>query len=84
MVSDGVSRLADGSSLAGSTITVADAVARFVDGRPDRLPPAVRASSARAASVLGLRPPLSVGAAADLVVRVQGGRVEPLRLGPTD
>ncbi|MCM3521127.1 N-acetylglucosamine-6-phosphate deacetylase [Curtobacterium sp. P97] len=82
VVSDGVARLADCSSLAGSTITVADAVARFVDGRPDRLPAAVHASSARAASVLGLRPPLSVGSAADLVVIGPDGRIHPLPLGP--
>ncbi|RUQ09221.1 N-acetylglucosamine-6-phosphate deacetylase [Curtobacterium sp. HSID17257] len=83
VVADGVARLADGSSLAGSTITVADAVARFVDGRPDRLPTAVRASSARAASLIGLRPPLSVGAPADLVVAGRDGHVDPLPLGPT-
>ncbi len=83
VVADGVARLADGSSLAGSTITVADAVARFVDGRPDRLPTAVRASSARAASLIGLRPPLGVGAPADLVVAGRDGRVDPLPLGPT-
>lgn len=82
VVSDGVARLADGSSLAGSTITVADAVARFVDGRPDRLPSAVRASSVRAVSVLGLRPPLSVGAAADLVVLGPSGSAGPLPLAP--
>ncbi|PZF53875.1 N-acetylglucosamine-6-phosphate deacetylase [Curtobacterium sp. MCSS17_008] len=82
VVSEGVARLADGSSLAGSTITVADAVARFLDGRPDRLPAAVRASSARAAAVLGLRPRLGVGAAADLVVIGPSGSAGPLLLAP--
>jgi len=59
--------LADGSSLAGSTITVADAVRRLLDAGID-LPEIVAASAGRAARLLGAPAPLSVGAPADLVV----------------
>ncbi|PZE69796.1 N-acetylglucosamine-6-phosphate deacetylase [Curtobacterium sp. MCBD17_021] len=83
VVEGGVAMLADRSSLAGSTITVGDAVARVLaarpGGRPGRARPddvreAVAASSVRASAVLGLRPPLTVGAAADLVVLDPEGR----------
>ncbi|WNY33007.1 hypothetical protein Q9Q99_12205 [Curtobacterium flaccumfaciens] len=59
--------LADGSSLAGSTITVADAVRRLLDAGTD-LPEVVAASAARAARLLGAPAPLGVGAPADLLV----------------
>ncbi|PYY51719.1 N-acetylglucosamine-6-phosphate deacetylase [Curtobacterium sp. MCBD17_023] len=79
VVEGGVAMLADRSSLAGSTITVGDAVARVLAARPDSDRPghvreAVVASSVRASAVLGLRPPLTVGAAADLVVIDPAGR----------
>lgn len=61
VVEHGVAVLADGSSLAGSTIAVADAVARLLTaGVP--LAQVVAASSARAAALLGLPAPLTVGA----------------------
>ena len=66
-VRDGIAMLADGSSLAGSTITVADAVRRLVlAGTP--LPEVVAASSTRASRLLGRPAPLTVGAPADLLV----------------
>lgn len=66
-VRDGIAVLSDGSSLAGSTITVADAVRRLVAaGTP--LPEIVAASAGRAAALLGLPAPLTVGAPADLQV----------------
>ncbi|PZE87317.1 N-acetylglucosamine-6-phosphate deacetylase [Curtobacterium sp. MCBD17_032] len=79
LVAGGVAMLADRSSLAGSTITVGDAVTRVLAPRPEGGPAAdvreaVAASSVRASAVLGLRPPLTVGAAADLVVLGPDGR----------
>jgi len=66
-VRDGVATLRDGSSLAGSTITVADAAVRLLDaGTP--LTEVVAASSVRAARLLGRPAPLSVGAPADMVL----------------
>lgn len=66
VVTDGVAMLADGSSLAGSTITVGDAVDRLLaEGRSigtDAVREAVAASSVRAARLLGLPAPLTVGA----------------------
>jgi len=80
VVEGGVAMLADGSSLAGSTITVGDAVARVLaagssaSADPGAVREAVAASSVHAAALLGLRPPLSVGSAADLVVLDPEGR----------
>ncbi|SOC89259.1 N-acetylglucosamine-6-phosphate deacetylase [Curtobacterium sp. 314Chir4.1] len=66
-VRGGVAMLRDGSSLAGSTITVADAVRRLLDsGTP--LTEVVAAASTRPARLLGRPAPLTVGAPADLVV----------------
>lgn len=58
---------ADGSSLAGSTSTVVDGFRRLLDAGTT-LPDAVAASSGRAAQVLGLPEPLSVGSPAHLLV----------------
>ncbi|PZE37926.1 N-acetylglucosamine-6-phosphate deacetylase [Curtobacterium sp. MCPF17_011] len=85
VVDGGVAMLADGSSLAGSTITVGDAVARVLTARPDDaarpdVREAVAASSVRASALLGLRPPLTVGAAADLVVLDPEGRPTALEV----
>ncbi len=65
-VRDGIAMLADGSSLAGSTITVADAARRLLDdGAP--LTDVVAAAATRPARLLGLPAPLTPGAPADLV-----------------
>jgi N-acetylglucosamine-6-phosphate deacetylase len=67
VVSEGVAMLADGSSLAGSTSTVADGFHRLLDaGVP--LSEAVDATSGRAAALLGLPVPLAVGSPAHLLV----------------
>lgn len=66
-VRGGVAMLADGSSLAGSTITVSDAVRRLLtSGTAVR--EVVAASATRAARLLGRPAPLTVGAPADLLV----------------
>lgn len=66
-VRDGVALLADGSSLAGSTITVRDAARRLQRaGVP--LAEIVAAAATRPARVLGRPAPLSVGAPADFLV----------------
>lgn len=67
VVTDGVAMTADGSSLAGSTSTVVDGFRRLLDAGTT-LPDAVAASSGRAAQVLGLPEPLSVGSPAHLLV----------------
>lgn len=73
-VRGGVARLADGSSLAGSTITVADAVRRLLAaGVP--VTEVVAAAATRPARLLGRPAPLSVGATADFVVLDRDGRV---------
>ncbi|TDN45406.1 N-acetylglucosamine 6-phosphate deacetylase [Curtobacterium flaccumfaciens] len=73
-VRGGVARLADGSSLAGSTITVADAVHRLLaTGFP--VTEVVAAAATRPARLLGRSAPLSVGAPADFVVLDRDGRV---------
>ena len=73
-VRGGVARLTDGSSLAGSTITVADAVRRLLAaGVP--VTEVVAAAATRPARLLGRPAPLSVGAPADLVVIDRDGRV---------
>jgi N-acetylglucosamine-6-phosphate deacetylase len=65
-VRNGVAMLADGSSLAGSTITVADAARRLLeDGAP--LTEVVAAAATRPARLLGLPAPLLPGAPADLI-----------------
>lgn len=72
-VRGGVARLADGSSLAGSTITVADAVRRLLTaGVP--VAEVVAAAAVRPARLLGRPVPLSVGAPADFVVVDHDGR----------
>jgi N-acetylglucosamine-6-phosphate deacetylase len=73
-VRDGVALLADGSSLAGSTITVADAARRLLDaGAP--LAEVVAAGATRPARVLRLPAPLTIGAPADfLVIDAADGR----------
>lgn len=81
VVDGGVAMLADRSSLAGSTITVSDAVVRTQAGRttgaqagseghatPEALATLVERSSAAAARTLGLTSGLTVGAPADAVV----------------
>jgi N-acetylglucosamine-6-phosphate deacetylase len=69
VVADGVARLADGTSLAGSTGTVAQGFARLVREHGVPLPEAVTASSAASARVLGLPGVgLDAGDRADLVV----------------
>jgi N-acetylglucosamine-6-phosphate deacetylase len=80
-VRGGVAVLADGSSLAGSTITVADAVQRLV-ATGTALPEVVAASAGRAAHLLGLPAPLTVGApAAFLVLDPASGTVRGLPTG---
>ncbi|MFK4481574.1 N-acetylglucosamine-6-phosphate deacetylase [Curtobacterium sp. AB7] len=66
-VRGGVAVLADGSSLAGSTITVADAVRGLLTSGVT-VPEVVAASATRAARLLGRPAPLTVGAPADLLV----------------
>lgn len=71
VVRDGVATLADGSSLAGSTLTMDRAVRRAVRALGVALPDAVRAATTTPARVLSLEPALgriAVGARADLVV----------------
>lgn len=76
VVRDGVAMLADGSSLAGSTITIADGFQRLMDVHGAGFAEAVMASSETPARALGLpRPGIWVGAPADLVV-LQGSAVE--------
>uniref|UniRef100_A0A942SWS5 Amidohydrolase family protein n=1 Tax=Neobacillus citreus TaxID=2833578 RepID=A0A942SWS5_9BACI len=72
-VRDGVALLSDGSSLAGSTITVADAASHLLaHGAP--VPEVVAAAATRPSALLGLPVPLSVGAPADLAVVDGSGR----------
>ncbi|WIB77413.1 N-acetylglucosamine-6-phosphate deacetylase [Curtobacterium sp. MCPF17_002] len=66
-VRDGVALLADGSSLAGSTITVADAARRLIRASTP-LPEVVAAAATRPARLLGRPAPLTVGSAADFLV----------------
>jgi N-acetylglucosamine-6-phosphate deacetylase len=66
-VRGGVAMLADGSSLAGSTITIADAVRGLLTSGV-AVPEVVAASATRAARLLGRPAPLTVGAPADLLV----------------
>lgn len=68
VVSDGVAMLADGSSLAGSTSTIADAVARVLASGPGAIAEAVALSSGNAAALLGLPEPLGPGSRADVLV----------------
>lgn len=67
VVTDGVAMLADGSSLAGSTATVGDALLRL-GAAGVTLPEAVAATSGAAARALGLPEGLALGSRADLVV----------------
>lgn len=72
-VRHGVALLADGSSLAGSTITVADAAERLLrSGTP--LAEVVAAAATRPARLLGLPAPLAVGSPAHLAVVDAAGR----------
>ena len=77
-VRGGVAMLADGSSLAGSTITVADGARRLLDtGTP--LTEVVAAAATRPAHLLGLPAPLAVGSPAEmLVIDTADGRWKPL------
>lgn len=77
-VRGGVAMLSDGSSLAGSTITVADGARRLVDsGTP--LTEVVAAAATRPAHLLGLPAPLAVGSrAAMLLIDPVDGRWRPL------
>lgn len=65
-VRDGMAVLTDGSSLAGSTITVADAARRLLD-RGSSLTEVVAAAATRPARLLGRAAPLAVGAPAEMV-----------------
>jgi N-acetylglucosamine-6-phosphate deacetylase len=77
-VTDGVAMLADGSSLAGSTATVGDALVRLAElstarsagaaSAPSIAVEAAAVTSGSASRGLGLVPPLSPGAPADLVI----------------
>lgn len=67
LVTEGVAMLADGSSLAGSTATVADGLVRLGVAGVE-LSEVVSATSGSSARALGLPPGLAVGARADLVV----------------
>jgi N-acetylglucosamine-6-phosphate deacetylase len=74
-VRDGVAMLADGSSLAGSTITVADGFRALVDRLRSPLPAAVEAAGTTAARAVGVTDAgLRPGSRADLVV-LDGARV---------
>ncbi|MCU1528034.1 MAG: hypothetical protein JWP75_1797 [Frondihabitans sp.] len=75
VVTSGVAMLADGSSLAGSTATVGDALVRLIAEHAVSLPEAVAATSASAASWLGLPAGLEPGSRADLVVLDADARV---------
>ncbi|WFR67409.1 ROK family protein [Curtobacterium flaccumfaciens] len=65
-VRDGMAVLTDGSSLAGSTITVADAARRLL-ARGSSLTEVVAAAATRPARLLGRAAPLTVGAPAEIV-----------------
>ena len=72
VVEGGVAMLADRSSLAGSTITMSDAVARLVDVHAASWVEVAQAASVAPARALGLPDPsIGVGRRADLVL-VQG------------
>ena len=75
VVEDSVARAPSNGSLAGSTITVADAFASAVEVLGMDLPAAVASASTIPARALGLpEPRIAAGAPADLVV-ITGGRV---------
>jgi len=81
VVRDGVARTADERSLAGSTATVADAVARLLARGAD-LPEVVALTSAAPSRALGLpAAPLAVGAPADLVEVADGRPRRVMRRG---
>jgi N-acetylglucosamine-6-phosphate deacetylase len=68
-VKDGVAMLADGSSLAGSTMTISDCFPLLLGLDDMTLPEAVLATSITPAVAIGIaRPGLQPGASADLVV----------------
>ncbi|UFU14022.1 amidohydrolase family protein [Curtobacterium sp. C1] len=76
----GVARTADGSSLAGSTITVADAARRLLaTGTP--LTEVVAATACRPSRLLGRPVPLTPGSPADVVVVDDDGTWRPLDPG---
>ncbi|WP_299036882.1 N-acetylglucosamine-6-phosphate deacetylase [uncultured Pseudokineococcus sp.] len=81
VVRDGVARTADERSLAGSTATVGDAVARLLARGAD-LPEVAALTSVAPTRALGLTgTPLAVGAPADLVEVVDGRPRRVLRRG---
>ncbi|WP_299954125.1 N-acetylglucosamine-6-phosphate deacetylase [uncultured Modestobacter sp.] len=81
LVESGVANLADGSSLAGSTATVADVVRRL-RARGVGLPELVSASTRAPAAALGLAgDPLQIGRPADLVELRDEGPHRVMRRG---
>jgi N-acetylglucosamine-6-phosphate deacetylase len=79
-VKDGVAMLADGSSLAGSTMTISDCFPLLLDLDDMTLPEAVLATSITPATAIGIpRPGLQAGASADLVI-LSGSPDEPGRI----
>jgi N-acetylglucosamine-6-phosphate deacetylase len=75
IVAGGVAMLADGSSLAGSTATVGDALVRLVAEHDVPRDEMVSATSSASATWLGLPAGLERGSRADLVVVDDGARV---------
>jgi N-acetylglucosamine-6-phosphate deacetylase len=81
-VHGGVAMLSDGSSLAGSTITVADGFHTLVDRLGWSLATAIEATSSAAARAIRLpRSGLETGADADLVVVQEGTVARVMRRG---
>lgn len=81
VVADGVARLAEGTSLAGSTHTLGEIVARE-RSRGAPAPALVASASANPARTLGLPvPSLHVGAAADLIAFTPDGAVRTMEAG---
>lgn len=82
VVKDGVARAPSNGSLAGSTITVADAVTAAVEVLGMDLPHAIASATSIPARALGLpEPRLAAGAAADLVVLSAGRISRVMRAG---
>jgi N-acetylglucosamine-6-phosphate deacetylase len=73
-VVNGVATLVEGGTLAGSTITVIDALTALRANRSLSLADALRATSVTASRALGMAPALSPGSPADLVVLRTDGR----------
>ncbi len=82
-VEDGVAMLADGETLAGSTLTLDRALSRLVDEHGASLVEAARAVASTPARALGLddRGILVAGRRADLVVLVDGAVTRVMRAG---